>query len=140
MRSKLMVPVVALLSLAACDGGPASPAGMVAFFQRGSCPSGWTDVSASWHGRYVVIAENSFGTLVGTPLSAGENRPTGDHGHVTPEAFYGGNCNSDMCGTWGGGFRRGPLNVTTTTAKHPGETIRPGTNAPYVTLRACVKQ
>ena len=119
-------------------------AGMVSFFASNSCPNGWSDVSSAWKGRYVVIASQSYGTQVGTALSQGENRPTGDHGHGAPVSFYGGSCPTNPTGNcvrWAeAGAGRAPRDVGGARALNQGETIVPGTNAPYVTLKACAKR
>lgn len=128
---------------AEAQGPMSAPQGMVSFFQKAKCPLGWSDVSAAWQGRYVVIAGNSFGEMVGTPLSPGENRVTGDHDHSGSIAFMGGNCPvqpTGKCANWAdSGIGRVPVTIGRARALNPGETIKPGTNAPYVTLRACVK-
>lgn len=120
------------------------PAGMVSFFDR-SCPSGWADVSSNWKGRYIVV-DDRVGATVGSALNAGENRPTGDHTHGAPVSFYGGSCPTNPTGNcvrWAeAGAGRGPRSVGGAQTIYPdqGETIVAGTNAPYVTLKACVKR
>lgn len=120
----------------------ALPAGMVSFFDR-NCPSGWNDVSSGWKGRYIVVGDR-VGTQVGTALTHGENRPTGDHGHGAPVSFYGGACPTNPTGNcvrWAeAGAGRAPRDVGGARALYEGETIVQGTNAPYVTLKACVKR
>jgi len=120
------------------------PAGMVSFFASNSCPSGWNDVSNAWKGRYVVIAHQSYNTQVGTALTNGENRPTGDHTHGAPVSFFGGNCPTNPTGNcvrWAdAGVGRAPRPTGPVVTLNPGETIASGTNAPYVTLKACVKR
>lgn len=117
---------------------------MVAFFGSNACPNGWADVSKAWQGRYVVISSQSYGTQVGTALSSGENRPTGDHVHGAPVSFYGGNCPTNPTGNcvrWAdAGAGRAPRDAGPAKAINADETIVPGTNAPYVTLKACVKR
>lgn len=117
------------------------PQGMVAFFELPNCPPGWRPVQRAWQGRYFVAAQDSIGTMVGTALTPGENRPTGEHGHAGSVAFYGGDCGR-RCGQWARaeGFNRQPVMTTTTIPTRPGDTIQPGTNAPYVTLRTCTKR
>ncbi len=121
-----------------------TPAGMISFFASNSCPSGWNDVSSAWRGRYVVIASQGYGSQVGTALTDGENRPTGDHGHGSPVSFFGGACPTNPTGNcvrWAdAGAGRGPRSVGGAQALNQGETIVQGTNAPYVTLKACAKR
>lgn len=150
---------VALLGLIAASapqpvqGIPIVPDGMVAFFERDSCPTawGWKEVQDEWVGRYVVIEKASWGTTRGTALEPGENRPAGDHRHVVPSSFYGGNCPTDPKGkcirSAASGFGRAARNSGNAQVLNPQEAdpkkkemIKPGTNAPYVTLRACVKR
>jgi len=62
--------------------GSASPAGTVAFFVLGACPSGWT-AYASALGRYIVglpVAGTLEGTA-GTALTNLQNRAVGQHNH-----------------------------------------------------------
>jgi hypothetical protein len=120
----------------------ALPAGMVSFFDR-NCPSGWNDVSSNWRGRYIVVGDR-VGSTVGTALGANENRPTGDHTHGAPVSFYGGSCPTNPTGNcvrWAeAGAGRGPRQVGGVVALNQDETVVAGTNAPYVTLKACVKR
>ncbi|MCL4339430.1 hypothetical protein M1271_07135 [Patescibacteria group bacterium] len=131
------------------------PSGMVAFFNLSSCPSGWTDLTASYGGRYVV-ANPSGGTLaatVGTALSNTENRPTGQHTHSINDPghshlwYAGSGSGSSGCGGhpiynynyscvgWQSGYIAGA--TTGITINNAGSVA--GTNAPYVQLLACQK-
>lgn len=128
--------VMAAAALSGCAG---TPRGMVAFYNLTSCPRGWTE-AAEWNGRYVV-AGGVAGQLVGQPLAPGENRVTGDHGHSVGQAFHGARENRDnrtaLYGDYG--YVERPLTAGGATPRNPGETVTAGTNAPYVTLRACQK-
>jgi hypothetical protein len=59
-----------------------APAGAVTFFNRSTCPSGWTELTTA-RGRYLV-GRPSGGTLggsAGTALGNLENRAVGRHSH-----------------------------------------------------------
>jgi hypothetical protein len=58
------------------------PANMIAFFPDSACPSGWEEYTTA-RGRYIVGLPLSGGVAatVGTALSNGENRASGQHGH-----------------------------------------------------------
>src|SRR3954452_20046065 len=63
-----------------------APAGQVAFFNLPTCPAGWQASSAA-AGRYLVGLQPG-GTLAktdGTPLTDGEDRPTGKHTHTVTD-------------------------------------------------------
>lgn len=128
-----------------------APAGAVMFFDRSSCPSGWSEFTEA-RGRYVVGVTDD-GTLrgtSGTALSDLESRPVGQHTHTgefnhthpltvittppgpTGNAFgvqwtFGGSAFVQTGGTSGG-----VLQI------HEAGAV-PGTNAPYIQLRACRK-
>lgn len=143
---------VIVLTAILVGGCAHTPRDMVAFFNSDVCPNGWSDVSADWQGRYVVIGRDDRGQTVGEALAAAENRATGGHGHtVTPGSrsvlVPRANCNVDNSCRRTGYYDSGDaffenenaqLSVGAATPR-PGETVRPGTNAPYVTLRACAK-
>jgi hypothetical protein len=59
-----------------------APAGLVSFFERGSCPSGWTELTTA-RGRYLVgrVAGGTLGGTVGTALTNLQDRPVGRHTH-----------------------------------------------------------
>lgn len=120
------------------------PAGMVAFFDGPNCPAGWSDAARAWRGRYLVVAADRAGAMVGTALAPSENRPTGEHTHTGAISFYGGSCPTQPTGNcvrWAeAGAGRGPRPTGGAQPMNDGETIVPGTNAPYVELRACVKR
>lgn len=128
----------------------AQPDGLVAFFNRATCPPGWREVTAL-RGRYVVgLPQNGTpGVAVGSALADQENRPVGQHGHAVTDPGHShsytnplvGSCNGHECG---GGTAteyptpQGDRTVTSTT----GLTVEAtgavaGTNAPYVQLIAC---
>ena len=117
------------------------PRDMVGYFNTDVCPKGWANVGENWNGRYVVMGREGRGQTVGEALRPGENRVTGDHGHsvgiaTTPPRGSADN-NSAL---WGdNGFIPRPLEAGSATPRNSGETVRPGTNAPYVTLKACTK-
>ncbi|WP_334161027.1 hypothetical protein [Phenylobacterium sp.] len=112
------------------------PKGMVAFFQLNQCPRGWEDIPPNWQGRYLVatVGAEAPGQVVGEALAPRENRAAGAHTHAAGTAFVGGNCTDGKCAGWSEtGIERRPL---TTNA---GAGLKAGTNAPYVALRACVR-
>ena len=147
---------------ATASGSGGTPAGMVAFFDAASCPSGWSEHAAA-RGRYVV-GLNPGGALGGTggsPLGDREDRAAGQHGHTIQDPGH-------SHAVWQVGYRlrvpgtnslagntgfpqtllppaegdnavRNPIQLGTT-----GITVNPnsapaGTNAPYVQLLACRK-
>jgi len=113
------------------------PRGMVGFFQLNQCPAGWAAIPPNWQGRYLVttVGADAPGQVVGTALVARENRAAGAHTHKTGKAFYGGTCTDGKCAGWAGngGIARAPLTTDS------GAGLKNGTNAPYVALRACVR-
>lgn len=126
--------------------GSVTPPGQVAYFTSLDCPRGWGDVPRNWEGRYIVSTVNDAEPrkVVGTALTDGENRATGDHTHRTARAvFTGGDCGSsrDGCAKWGAVHDISRQTVETGGPIIDGVEIRSiaGTNAPYVTLRACIK-
>ncbi|MET0273417.1 MAG: hypothetical protein ABW360_10535 [Phenylobacterium sp.] len=137
----LALALAAASGLAACKPRAPIPSdlprGMVAFFQLNGCPRGWADAPATWQGRYVVatIGGEAPGQVVGDALASRENRPAGAHTHTTGVAFTGGNCSDGKCARWGGNgaIQRNPLRTD------GGDGLKAGTNAPYVALRACVR-
>ena len=59
------------------------PSGAILMFDSGTCPVGFAEVTAL-RGRYprgMLAAGETIGTLVGTALTANENRPAGAHVH-----------------------------------------------------------
>lgn len=123
--------------------GSLTPSGQVGYFTLSKCPMGWERIPKNWEGRYFVstVNETDPRLVVGVALGVGENRATGDHTHKTQAAFTGGNCTSAGCAKWGqtSDIQRNPL-VTGGPIIDGVEAKRtPGTNAPYVTLTACIK-
>lgn len=75
--------------LQSAAGGDTIPAGTVAFFSLGSCPTGWSPYTAA-QGRYIVGLPSS-GTLEGTSgtaLSNLEARTSGTHNHTATQASH----------------------------------------------------
>ncbi|MCL5797670.1 MAG: hypothetical protein M1366_02620 [Patescibacteria group bacterium] len=139
--------------VAAASGGV--PSGAVMFFNLASCPSGWTDLTSSYGGRYIV-ANPSGGTLattVGTALSNAENRPVGQHTHSINDPGHshtelgantgpGGYCiqstNWTYCGNPYNSLGVNTSGATTgITINNAGSVA--GTNAPYVQFLLCQK-
>lgn len=138
MIAKRAMTALVLVLVGGCTHVPRD---MVAFFNTDACPKGWAAVPQDWQGRYVVVGENR-GQMVGQALDAGENRVTGDHAHNVGQAFAPpNNCRVDnSCAEYKDyGFGSRPLNVGSAVARNSGETVKPGTNAPYVALKACAK-
>ncbi len=130
------------------------PSGMISFFNLTSCPAGWTAFGAA-QGLYFVGAPNgiSTGTVVGTALSNGENRPAGNivetvhdpghsHSYANPD-----NTSSNVLETQSGNTEvayYAPGTPNTGTA-YTGITVTnnsssvAGTNAPYIQLLVCQK-
>jgi hypothetical protein len=127
-----------ILTMVLVSGCVHVPRDMVAFFNTDACPAGWAAVSGDWNGRYVVIGNEGRGRLVGEALSPGENRVTGDHGHAGDAIRVRtnvDNASADDDHGW-----NVVADVTdSATPRNAGETVKPGTNAPYVKLRACAK-
>lgn len=140
MKVTFAVTVTAAILVAGCTHIPRET---VSFFNLDSCPRGWADVNESWRGRYVVMATGSTGHIVGEALSPGENRVTGDHGHAgTAIAITGPreDATADRDGGGGVGWSYREVSPDSAERRSAGETVRPGTNAPYVMLRACTKR
>jgi hypothetical protein len=123
-------------------GGCTHTQGMVAFFNTDACPRGWSDVPSAWQGRYAVMTGDGQGQMVGQALAPGENRVTGDHGHSVGSAITAPRESRDNnSALWGdNGYVERPLNAGSAVPRNAGETVRPGTNAPYVRLRACERR
>ncbi len=125
-----------------------APQGAVMFFDRSDCPDGWSQFTEA-RGRYLVGLQQG-GTLKGTsgtPLTDQEDRPVGQHTHngtfnhthpltvittTTGTTFgvqwtFGGSAFVQTGGTSGGVLQIANAGTV------------PGTNAPYVQLRACRK-
>ena len=151
---RIAISISGALSLAGCTGAATDdatasdnsitdsvPRGMIAFFNTDACPKQWTDVSAEWNGRYVVMGVDGRGRTVGEALAPGENRVTGDHGHNVGETINAPRAEGDnRSALWGDdGYQERTLRAGPALPRNEGETVRPGTNAPYVTLRACAK-
>lgn len=136
MRTKYL----AVVPLIAFAGGCATiPSDMVGYFNSSACPKGWAEVSEAWRGRYVVISTEGSGQTVGEALSPGENRVTGDHGHAGRLIDRQGR-REDASADDDNGWSYADATVGAATPRKSGETVRPGTNAPYVMLRACTKR
>ncbi len=143
------------------------PAGLVSFFNLASCPTGWTDLTATYGGRYMV-AKPTGGTLAGTSgtaLTDLESRAVGQHLHSVdpPSTSTSSDGNhshtfthlsySDNSTWWAGGYGSSPYwtGGTTSTAGSHTHTVDiaafnsanagsvAGTNAPYIQLLACQK-
>ncbi len=134
-----MKGAIAVLAIVLVGGCAHMPRDMVAYFDADACPKGWGGVTGDWNGRYVVISNEGRGQLVGEALSPGENRVTGDHGHAGSAVEIRSNIDNRSADDDSG---VSPFAVTlgSATPRNATETVRPGTNAPYVTLRACTKQ
>ena len=130
-----------------------TPAGAVMFFNLATCPPGWAELVGA-RGRYLVGLP-SGGTLaeeVGTALTAGENRPVGQHGHAVNDPGHSHTVNYDaMRGDNGGPIEyvtqdpSGTARSFSTAASATGISVQDsgaiaGTNAPYLQLRVCEKQ
>jgi hypothetical protein len=125
-----------------------APAGAVMFFDLPSCPAGWSEFAQA-RGRYVV-GVTAGGTLrgtSGTALSDQEARPVGEHGHSgTFNHVHSLNVVTGTGGIFGVQFGTGGSSAFVQTADPVPSTFFtdtagsvPGTNAPYVQLRACRK-
>lgn len=140
MIAKRAAIVMAVIFVGGCAQ---TPRDMVGLFNADTCPMGWAEVPADWQGRYVVMVGEGRGQMVGMALTPGENRVTGDHGHNVGQAFAPpNNCKiNNSCAEYKDyGFGVRPLNAGSAIARNSGETVKPGTNAPYVALRACSKK
>jgi len=125
------------------------PAGSIVF-TTGACSAGWTDISATYAGRYIVVG-GTIGNTVGTALTNGENRTVGPHSHtITDPGHFHTYYVHDDGGTGNLGFedydvkwslRNTSTKTTDISINQTGTNISTtaGTNAPYVQLRACQK-
>ena len=130
---------LAILPLIALAGGCATvPRDMVGFFNAAACPKGWTASPGNWNGRYVVMTGEGNGQLVGEALSPGENRATGDHNHGGQAMTLTASIDNYSGGADSGHSHRAAGDGSAKPAR-AGDTVKPGTNAPYVTLRGCTK-
>lgn len=136
------------------------PKGAVFFFNGGSCPGGFAELTAA-RGRYIVGLRpgGSAGGTAGTALSNLENRATGRHSHPVsdPQHLHGYTTQWGFNDTADSGTVRRPLfdfkpvdavgrpDVASDSAGFTGLTVDPtgavdGTNAPYLQLLVCQKQ
>jgi hypothetical protein len=140
------------------DTQGATPSGAVMFFALASCPSGWSDLTASHAGRYIVAkhADQTAGTGIGTPLTSGENRAAGQHNHATVvtdpghahdiqvyerDTDFGPGQISDNVENGVGDSTESTASATTgiTVSVSNGGSATAGTNAPYLALLLCQK-
>ena len=138
---------------ASSGGGDSLPKGTIAFFNLSACPSGWTE-KTELKGRYPIGLPTSgtLGQSVGTALTNGEDRATGQHTHTASQAphdheyavpchWCGGPPNSwSLESVPGGVFWLNRTNSTAPTVSVANTGSVAGTNAPYVQLLACEKQ
>lgn len=111
--------------------GDSFPPGAVSFFNRNSCPTGWTPFGTA-AGRLLVPTLGSIGggTTVGRPLTNGEDR---QHNHpfnasvTPPQTGFAG-----LSGTGANLATADPANFT-------GTTESAATGLPYVQLLVCLK-
>ncbi len=144
----------------------AVPRGAVMYFDLPECPPGYRPF-APGNGRYVVGVhpQGTLGGLAGQPLGDREDRPVGQHSHAASQDAHShqvndpghvhrvGTSNSDdCCGSVDWGNRHNAHEVISDRAwtgitlggAQPAVHVQaagavPGTNAPYVQLRMCVK-
>jgi len=116
--------------------GGGAPSGMVSFFDLGSCPDGWHELT-TLRGVYPVglPSGGTHNATVGTALSNSENRPVGLHLHASPHNNFIENY-LEMNNIGGTGVLVGMNNAANTA----NEGNVAGTNAPYLQLLACVKE
>jgi hypothetical protein len=115
------------------------PTDTIAFFFLDKCPDNWTD-EPRLAGRYAVglMSGGELGKEVGTKLDPSEDRAAGAHVHkhntvVMADRYPPAGANVQFRNP-GGGLQ--PQGGWVTDA---GTDLKPGTNAPYVLLRACRK-
>jgi len=124
-----------------------TPAGTIAYFDLGSCPSGWNEVTGA-RGRYLVGTQNASnrGLSVGQALGDGENRSTGAHNHPLNDPghlhqYY--SAGRDTAS--GQGWDKSLYAVGNTSRSTTGITLSEppgsvgGTNAPYIEFLVCKK-
>lgn len=144
------------------------PRGAVMFFALDRCPLGWAPFEAG-HGRYVVGLPpgGTLGARVGQALADAEDRPVGQHTHAAsqpphtheardlghghelaqPIAINSGGDGAIEDGSGARGrftTRQGFANIQVDETQ-PAVTVEaagavPGTPAPYVQLRICIRQ
>lgn len=126
------------------------PSGAVMFFNRTSCPEGWTLFDAML-GRYPVGADGGIGAQVGNALAPAENRPVGLHNHAvvdpghTHQYYY--PVQRAAVETLANGSNQTPwelpqlrtTNSVMTNIQVADAGTVPGTPAPYVQLLPCTK-
>ena len=126
--------------------GTGVPSGFVGFFNLGSCPSGWSEVTSA-KGRYLV-GGGSTGATVGTALSNQENRAVGQHSHsVSDPGHYHltrRECHGFNCPGGAPKSQHGGVTDERTTSSGTGLSISSsgsvgGTNAPYIQFLVCQK-
>lgn len=126
--------------------GAGVPSGFVGFFNLGSCPSGWSEVTGA-KGRYLV-GGGSTGATVGTALSNQENRAVGQHSHsVSDPGHYHltrRECHGFNCPGGAPKSQHGGVTDERTTSSGTGLSISSsgsvgGTNAPYIQFLVCQK-
>jgi len=115
---------------------PMVPLNTVAFFARSECPQGWRKFSTA-NGRYVVAAHQGSDVpiTIGEALQRNENRAVANHTHKTKSKVFTGG--EDGQAKWNGDIRR-KIVETGNPIVGDNETTASGTNAPYITLLACI--
>ena len=135
-------------------GGVAVPTSAVMFFNRSSCPSGWTELTSA-RGRSLVglPSGGTLGGTQGTALTNLENRPVGQHNHPitdpshrhgyvhsrgeTDEALTASSALDAAVFAGNTGTLFTDFATTGITVDNAGAVS--GTNAPYLQLLACQK-
>jgi hypothetical protein len=133
--------------LTGISAGASFPAGLVAFFNLASCPSGWSELTAA-RGLYIVglPSGGTLGAAVGTALTNQENRPVGQHTHTITDPGHSHTYSKYIvASTYSGSSQATPGSNAQTSVSTTGITINPagsvaGTNAPYIQLLICQKQ
>ena len=114
--------------------------GEVAYYATPKCPSGWSDYARA-EGRYVVglAPTGNLGEMVGRELAPKENRAVGRHRHdITLRGIVHNGDSRDAIITEFYHRSNVKINVNIPGKSEWSGNI-PDTNAPYVQLKACVK-
>jgi len=127
----------------------AIPSGAVMMFNLASCPPGWSEFTPA-AGRYLVGLPpgGTLGASAGSALSDQENRAVGRHNHSASSPphshdlpIYGPDVDSQPGNAGSDCDRSSPRSTDPAAVQVEVDSAGAvdGTNAPYVQLRACVK-
>eukprot|EP01094_Clydonella_sp_ATCC50884_P016831 TRINITY_DN2838_c0_g1_i2.p2 TRINITY_DN2838_c0_g1~~TRINITY_DN2838_c0_g1_i2.p2 ORF type:complete len:264 (-),score=63.52 TRINITY_DN2838_c0_g1_i2:748-1539(-) len=128
---RALLPLLALVALLRLPSVAAQPDGFTTFFNKGSCPDGWSELGTT-RGRLLVSVSQAGqgGVTVNTPMKDREDR-THAHSYTAPLELPQKNIAADDCCN-GQGACSGPYTLQ-------NDTLPGTTGLPFVQLLLCTK-